>query len=197
MKTSMLFMALFFMGCTLTLSAQSSSDKVTDAAAISAAHPHEIGIRFFGLDGLKNFNLIYKKQLKSGNFFRVRLANLNFDYRNGERQNGSSLIGAQAFVGLEKRKAIKNNLYFIHGFQAGLSISYSAQSDINRFDFSPSIGYLLGLHYDLSSRFYVNLETIPSLYSNFNVIDGNLKKDFTLGGGFNSNSVNFTLAYRF
>ncbi len=198
MKTIPFFMALLFMGCTLNLSAQSSRENTNNTSSDAENRKHEIGLRINGFDDLKDFDFIYKYQLKSNKYFRVRLASANYNFQRSEIGGNSWNYGVGLFVGLEHRKAIrKDRLFFIHGFQGGISYGHQSTGNQGNISISPSIGYMFGLHYKLSSRFYLNLETTPTISSGLQFRDGDFQKNYRIRCNYNSSFAAFTLAYRF
>jgi len=163
---------------------------------------HEVGMRF---SSLENFDFIYKKELEENKLRRYSLGftNLNFiDRENNEAFN----FGLGFAIGTEKRKQIAEKLKFIHGFEpfAELNFTSSEISDDDRRNSGQVIaglGYVLGFQYDFSDKFYVNLETVPSLYGAVNFAETSedeISEDgYEIGAGFNSNAIAVSLVYRF
>jgi hypothetical protein len=147
----------------------------------------EIGVR---LTNLNNCDLILKKQKSENHFNRHRYA-FGFNYTN--------IYGSQDIItsfgyhyAREKRKNIEGNFFFLYGLEPGISFALLSQtSGIQDLYVMPKIGYILALQYNIQSKLYVNLEIIPSLYTNFNTSN----EDFRMG--FNSSNVGLTFGYRF
>lgn len=157
------------------------------------AENRELGIR---LTGFQNFDFIYKKGIEENKLTRYRLgfANLGFQNTTNNKNFNFSLGFA---IGVEKRRNIAENLQFIHGLEPTLSLALSTNDDIFNLSIKPGIGYVLGFQYNVSDKFYVNIETIPSLSTSF-IIDNNGFNDmYSINAGFNSNAIALSLVYQF
>ena len=157
----------------------------------TSAQVRELGIR---ASGLENFGFIYKKEQKPNSYQRFRIGRINLAWRDlGEE---SSLATALGFaIGFEKRKAINDELYLIHGFEPSMILALSTNSRNLIYDIQPGLGYVLGFQYSFSEKFYINIESIPSI----NLIIRGTKGSspvYTGNLGFNSNAVSITAAYR-
>ncbi len=97
-------------------------------------------------------------------------------------------------IGKEKRSGIADRLDFIRGPEPFLSISLSATDDDFFVAITPSFGYVLGFQYDVSEKFYLSIETIPSVSLTYGNGASQLVR---FNAGFNSNAVALTGAYRF
>ncbi len=176
--TATAFVACLFLGSTVTFGQTTT---------------HELGLRFFGLD---DFDFVYKKGTKENRFTRFRLANFNFQFDQGDRTDNSFVTVGLA-VGWENRKAIKEKLYFVHGFEPRLSMTLlNDQSSEDALVLNPGIGYILGFQYDVSDNFYVNLEVVPSLSFLYRT-DYDEFHDFRVWGNFNTDGIALSLVYRF
>lgn len=152
----------------------------------------ELGIRF---SGLENFDFIYKKSMDGMKYKRYRLAATNIRANINEDTQFSFNLAFAA--GVEKRKNIANNLKFIHGWEPGIGLSVVAVDDDLLGNINVSLGYVLGFQYDVSDKFYINVEAIPAL-SVATDFEGEIFAENTIiGAGFNTNSVALTLAYKF
>ena len=135
----------------------------------SQAQMQEIGLRVS--TNLTNLSpsFIYKKQIGENLYKRYNGAFANLNLNQGTTGSNYSL-GTSLSFGKEKRRDIGKRLKFINGLQylGGIGFSYandSSPSNANTqtmFNGSFGLGYLLGIHFELSPSFYVNLETIPS-----------------------------------
>ena len=159
---------------------------------------HEFGLRFTSLN---NFDFVYKKGKKENKFtrFRLGLANIAFQQSTTSKRYSFSFGFA---IGLEKRSKISERLYFIHGIEPTLSFStqyVDIEDGPNDYSSNTSvgIGYVLGFQYDISETFYVNIESIPFLSGTFWTDNDGFNDNYTIIAGFNSNSIAFSLVYRF
>jgi len=159
--------------------------------------PEEIGLRF---SSVENFDFIYKKELATDVYRRVRFltANLQFSTVN-ERTFVNFNVGAA--IGKEKRVRLTEKLKFHHGWEPGLFIGVSNFQDNNFFGrtnitINPFIGYVLGFQLAVSNRFVLGIETIPTanILLNTAQVGGN---SFQFSAGFNSNIIALTGVYRF
>ena len=155
----------------------------------------EIGLH---MSGLNDFNFIYKRQKEENKFARYRFLFTNLGYRGFEGDNsGNFNFGFGIAAGVEKRRSISEKLQFIHGWEPRLTLNLTANSDNYFLNIRPAIGYVLGLQLDLSEKFYVGVETIPSLSAGFGINNDGLSDNYDISAGFNSNVVSVTAAYRF
>ena len=98
----------------------------------------------------------------------------------------------------KKEKRSMRKFYFIHGIEPYTNLNIAAFDGGGvRASVILGIGYVLGFQYNFSKEFYVNLETIPSLSTNFIISEDGLSDNFNLGGGFNSNIAAISFVYRF
>jgi len=152
----------------------------------------EMGLRLRGVD---NFDFIYKKQIGENRYKRIRLlfSDLRFRRLNDTNLFNASLGGA---IGWEKRRTIAGKVQFLHGWEPFLNLDLTARDGDFGLNTILGIGYVLGFQLMVSEQFYVALETIPSLRSNFSVGEST-PDDVAIEAGFRSNAVALTLVYRF
>ncbi len=187
MTTSNTLFLLF--ACLLTaipLSAQEGAN---------AQPTEEIGLR---LTNLQDFNLIYKKELKNGNFRRLRFAAANVGLT--VVQNTEAVIlnaGLSAAIGWEKRVAIADKLVFHHGWEPGISLGFIATENFNQLTVSPFVGYVLGFQLAVSDRFMLGLEVTPSARVTYATPSDGVASVFQANVGFNTSAVGLTATYRF
>ena len=151
----------------------------------------EIGIR---MSGLSDFDFIYKKQKAENKYTRLRLISTAFSISDFE--NFNSLLSLGLTYGREKRKSLNNNFHFINGWEFIGSLSSSINNDDLTFSFSPGVGVVLGFQYEISEKFIVNIETIPSLTTNI-LYSSDYIKISNLNFGFDTNSIALGLMYKF
>jgi hypothetical protein len=130
-----------------------------------SAQDREIGIKMNGLD---NFNLVYKKKKTEDKYRRYEAAFLNTNFQGTAGQTVfTSAVGFSG--GIEKRKGITDKLKLAHGFLPGIFFNgfwgFNANNGSGTFNvnISPRLGYALGLQYHFNDKFYLGLESIPSL----------------------------------
>ena len=179
-----LFLAFFLLGA--NLSAQEAN---------STSQTEEIGLR---LTNLQDFGLIYKKELESGTFRRLRFAGANVGLTLIQG-SGTAVFNAGIFaaIGWEKRIPVADKLVFHHGWEPGIVLSLIATENFNQLTVSPFVGYVLGFQLAVSERFLLGLEVIPSaqlMYTSAN--DANVGI-FQANVGFNTGAVGLTGTYRF
>lgn len=142
----------------------------------------ETGLRLTASGGS---DFVFKKEKDSGRFKRLRVGLTNLGYSG---TNDEFRLGFVFALGLEKRKKIKDQLYFIHGFEPGIRIS---SLDGNS-DLQVGLGYVLGFQYDIAPNFSALAEAIPFVGSG---IDGG-QDSFLIDLGINS-SASIGFVYRF
>lgn len=167
-----------------------------------------------------NFGLQYKSELKSGNFFRIGVNEINFEY---SKQNvgspsaiypSSSSLYAETFeVGLEKRMQITNRMTAFYGinFVTMTSFQRNKREDptlpadsrhLVYFSLSPGFGFNSGFIFKITEEFSLSAEVIPRLlfkYSSTERIAGSTKvKDSSTGLSLNldNQSVRVSLIYK-
>ncbi len=160
----------------------------------SQAQTHQdIGIRF---SSIQNFGFIYKTELKKDYYFRISAASFSLglnDSQNSSRFHASVGFGA----GVEKRHSMTDKFSFIHGLNLYLTTGYYVNSNNRNFlQISPSVGYMLGVHYSITPDIYVNVEINPSLRAN---ISSDSYNNTNLGMRFDGNirGLMFGLVYNF
>lgn len=130
---------------------------------------------------------------------------------NNETQDSFSVGGA---VGREKRRSLDNRLQFIYDIEfignlgvvsltAGTTTidngngSTTTVTGSSRTLFTPSlgVGFVLGVQYNISPKWYVSAELIPTLTASGTFGTG--VSIYGFQAGFNSSNVGVTGAYRF
>jgi len=167
------------------------------SATFSQTTTHELGLRLFGLD---DFDFVYKKSKDENRFTRFRLAVFDFGFNNINIDNedrSTSSFNVGLAIGTERRKEIKENFYFIHGFEPilGVGISNDIQ-DETRLGLNLGIGYILGFQHDISEKFYANIELIPAI-STFYQTNFDEFNEFRVNTQLRSNAIALSLVYRF
>ena len=177
----------------------------------SQAQMQEIGLRVS--TNLTNLSpsFIYKKQIGENLYKRYNGGLANLNYSNGSKTGNRLGFNAFLSMGKEKRRDIGNRLKFINGLQyvGGFSLNDATTESTNStlkqtvFNGNLGLGYLLGVQFDLSPTFYINLETIPggsisyqSSRTKQTNIDPVTNATWGLGGDF-SNSVVINIVYCF
>lgn len=197
------FSCLLLIACFPALTAQDTT----------VTRTHEIGLRLTRFN-LEDFSVIYKKQRlnQENRYTRIRfiVTDINFSQQEGsDASSFNTIIGAA--IGTERRVSLNNRIQFLHGPEWNTFVQYqhtdfgSLQntSQQNQLGISLGFGYVLGLQYNFNERFYINLETIPSISVSYNTtkvkfIGFNEKvTQWNANAGSNSDAVALTFAYRF
>ena len=155
---------------------------------------HELGLRF---SDFQDFDFIYKAQKNPNELIRYRLAFTNGGYQKINENTHQFNFNVGFAIGVEKRKSINEKLSFIHGWEPFITVGLNTIDKFTNASFQPGVGYVLGFQYALFESFYVNVETIPSISTNFQVNSNEFSDNFNLNAGFNSNAIALTVAYRF
>ena len=174
----MRYALLFLFACTLQ-------------TAFAQADTLELGIRFSSLD---NFNLLYKKRLADGRYRRYDFVVANVALAAVDEGPTIFQLSAGASIGTERRRTIAPRFKFVRGWQPGLSLGLSMAGETGILTVSPRIAYLLGFQYDVSDRFYVSVEALPS--ASLNVTVGDITT-VGINAGISSTGVGLTAVYRF
>lgn len=163
----------------------------------ASAQNREIGVKLSGLD---NFKLVYKKKKTDDKYLRYELA-----YFNTKLQGTSSTTifssSAGFLAGIEKRKVIDDKLKFIHGFLPGIGIDMSVNKSLNvstvntNTNIWSQLGYILGVQYHFSDKFYLGLEAVPNISASLGFDNNNLNYGFRTN--INFNTVGISAVYRF
>ncbi|MEL6639177.1 MAG: hypothetical protein AAFW73_10810 [Bacteroidota bacterium] len=162
------------------------------AQELSPGH-REIGLR---LSSVNSFSLIYNRH-KGGNVYRR--------WRFGAAGLGlSSTSGSQSFnlqasvaVGREKRRDIGKNFDFVYGLEFIGNFNLQAGNGQGNLSLNPGIGFVIGFQYYLTKAFYIGLELVPSITTNFRIDDQGLQDAFGFNAGFSSNAAALRMVYRF
>jgi hypothetical protein len=118
----------------------------------------------------------------------VRFSNIDL---NG---GGRSSFSAGGAIGIEKRKPLGNEFYFVRGpeFNAGIGLNFADENFSG--SFSLGAGYVLGLQYNCKKHFFVSLETIPG--AGLNLSGNGEDTNIGLNLGFSSAAA-LTCGWRF
>ena len=173
---------LFPLLCFISLCLHAQTDK--------SPRTHEIGVR---LNGLDDFNLMYKTSIGEDTYRRYRLLLTEIDLVTTDGNNaGTFSFGGS--IGKERRSDVAEKLQFNRGPELFASVLAVGTDDDFRLQLRPGFGYVLGLQYNLSDQFYVGLETIPSVTLR---IDPGDPVTVGVNAGFNSTAVSLLALYRF
>lgn len=153
---------------------------------------HEIGTRFSSFD---DFGVIYKKQTDENRYTRYNLAFTNIGVTTGNLT--TAFNGGVGFgMGWEKRNELSEKLQFVHGFNPSASVNHTdAGNGVTAIGLS--LGYILGVQYNVSSEIYVSIEAVPSLTVTGLIPGGEQSSTFNFNVGGNSQNAALTVAYRF
>ena len=152
----------------------------------------ELGLRFANI---QDIDFIYKKSEDGMKYKRYRVAASNVSLQISEGTDFGFEINLAA--GVEKRKNVVDKLKFIHGWEPGINFGLVNRDGSTGGNIGVFLGYVLGFQYDFSDKFYVSLETIPTLSVSTFYEDEIFADDININAGFNSNAVALTLAYKF
>lgn len=165
----------------------------------------EAGLR---ATNLTNPNFIYKKQKAENKWVRYRFGMVRFDFEN--RENSYRIQSGLGFaIGVEKRKQLDTKLYFVHGIEPFIEVNHSfvnskETENVNHdLSVAPGLGYVLGLQYNFSDRWYVNAETIPNVQTRFTLnhqsssTTSNQSEHFSVGLEFNTLNLAVSVVHRF
>ncbi len=153
----------------------------------------ELGLRFSGLD---KYNLVYKVKDSENFYWRYTLGALNLGF--SDVSNGYisySNLGIAFSVGGEKRSKITEQLKFIHGLEPSFSFGIQAQNNAHITQYGVGLGYVLGFQYDFSDKFYMNIESVPSV--NLNITNTGGSVSYYINSGLNSSGLALSLVYKF
>jgi len=140
----------------------------------------EIGLR---LTSSRGSDFVFKKEKKPNRYKRLRIGLQALGYNGNDDFNFGLTFG----IGVEKRKSIREDLFFIHGLEPRLQVnSFSSSSNI-----SVGLGYVFGFQYDISDALSANIEATPSVGTG---IDG--EASIFIDAGINSNAA-ISLVYKF
>lgn len=152
---------------------------------LQAQENREIGVRVLAGRGS---DVIFKKEKHPNRFkrFRVGLSNLGYSELGS---SGDFVLGVGAGYGREKRKAIKENIHFVTGWE--LRAGYTSFGDNSQG--LVGLGYILGFQYRVNESLSLGAETIPNISSNLGK-DGD--HAFSIDAGINSTAA-ISLVYTF
>lgn len=158
----------------------------------SAQKQQEFGVRFNDSDRL---TAIYKQQKGANTFTRYRLGFSNVRLlKAGDNQRLQ--VDVQLAFGEENRKDLSDDFQFIHGIEPALGIAFAKQNGNGRTVLSPSIGYILGVQYNLNPNVALAVEIVPSLSGRFQA-DSNWRENMVLDFGVGFEATALTFLYRF
>ncbi|WP_027419324.1 hypothetical protein [Crocinitomix catalasitica] len=157
----------------------------------------EIGIRS---NNINNLGIIYKKQRKENSFVRYRLAMTSLNMTISE--NNLIVNGQLGFsIGWEKRVSVSDKFQFKHGFEpflrGGLNENFNNNFGNTNLDLDAGLGYILGFIYHFNEKFYLGIETIPSISVGSTLVNGTSPGIIRINSGFNSNVAAISAVYKF
>ena len=158
---------------------------MTCAANLQAQENREIGVRLLASRGS---DVIFKKEKQPNRFrrFRVGLSNLGYNDFGGSDNFSFGIGGA---LGWEKRKAIKENIHFITGWELQAGVSTFGDNSAGL----AGIGYILGFQYRINESLSLGAETIPNVSFNFSP---DFEDGISVNAGVNSTAA-ISLIYTF
>ncbi|OZI08072.1 hypothetical protein BWI93_11235 [Siphonobacter sp. BAB-5385] len=183
--------------------------------SLSAAFSQDVPTREIGLrtNGFNDLGFVYKKQKSENVYKRYRLAfgNLGLGIVNGSSLVNFSVGGA---IGKEKRKSINDRFQVVYGteFIPRLTVIHSPGGNVSVNDgtmgsititnagnlllnTSLGIGFVLGAQYNISPKWYVSAEIVPTV--SLNGTFGSGITIYGLNAAFTSSNVGLTGMYRF
>ena len=195
--------------------------------AQNAPKQREIGITFGDLSK-NNYGIVYSVGTQksmwrfstlyvSGN--TQNLTSTNFDYQGNQGDESTSKItnvGLTLAVGREFIKSLNNHVEFRYGPNVSFGFSYNHLKNYTNQQFSsenktittqytPGLGFIVALDYEISKHFLAGLEYIPGISYSFNGVNyftDNIKTQSTTNQFFNWSANNqsgghLILIYRF
>ena len=154
----------------------------------------EIGLQLVGLDNF-DFDFLYKEKVDKNAYRRFSLGFANLALQNiGD--DGSGAFSAGINIGREKRRPLSDKLNLAHGVTWVGNFSVNSLSSTTVSTVATGVGFILGVHYQLSDEFYVGAEIFPRILMNFAITDDGIE-NFGFNAGFNSRSVGISLVYKF
>jgi hypothetical protein len=159
------------------------------------AAPRELGAQISSF-GSSPFSLIYKKQKTENRYHRWRAAIGQISVNNIESSSENLTLDLGLFYGLEKRRALAEQITFNHGWEFGGNLGLGFTENDPNFSLGLGLGYVLGVQYNARQPFFVNIETIPGIHVRFLNTAGS--QDFAIVSniGFNSLAA-LTVGLRF
>ena len=141
-----------FGGAMLLIISSLSAQKFTSQQFDKPKKKNEFGLSYNERSGV---GLTFKRQIKENQYWRVD---------GSARAAGNDWTYSKNFalgIGLENRIPINSKLSFYHG--ANLNFASFGNTQIDYQVNSLSIGYRLGVRYDINKRFYVGAEINPQI----------------------------------
>ncbi len=154
---------------------------------------HEFGIQ---LSNLQGFSLIYKKEREQNKYVRVQVGSGNYNHTYRKEKDPLKQLNLTLSGGVEKRKSMGPKTNFIHGFAPHVSILSRKEVNSKLYQNQLGIAYILGLQYIIQDKFYISLESLPSIAGFISKIN-NSDTEAGINIGFYNNIANITLAHYF
>jgi len=174
---------------------------------------HQVGITF---SSLNQFGMNYKTGSEK-TLLRLSLLSLNLgnDSQWGKTEDSLDVkqqnYGAGFRLGFEKRVPVVTHFDFIWGLEAGINYNYQKTkfqdlyNDYERtsWNIMPLVNVILGVNYTIGEHLVIGAEITPGFhysvgkteYTSYNQTKETTSSSF--GFGFNNNSANLSVAYRF
>lgn len=154
----------------------------------------EIGLQLVGLDNF-DFDFLYKQQVEENAYRRISAGFVNMNLRDiGD--DGSAAFSVGINWGREKRKRLSDKLNLAHGPTWIYNMALNANENNANANFSTGLGFILGVHYQLSDSFYIGAEVFPSILMGFSVNDDGVN-NIDFNAGFSTRNVGISAVYKF
>jgi hypothetical protein len=163
-----------------------------------AAQKSEIPVKEFAvrLNSLNYIDFVFKNEKKVDRIRRFRVMASSLALTSGQK-NTSLLANVGLAYGLEKRKDLGVNTYFMHGWEPYLLTSLTQGNKYLVGQVTLGVGYIVGFAHNFSNGFALGIETTPSLSSNRSVdIKNNSPQPFKLNANFSVSNIAISFVYR-
>jgi hypothetical protein len=177
---------------------------VNKAGAQSAPPQHAIGLQLDIFEGISDINVFYKKEIKNGWHHRARLGWSSYTATVPLTDVYYNTYRPSLAWGFEKRFQPGKRFHFYVAPELTLAADWSNKahdrSKTERsFLLGPGLGAGIGMLFELSDRWLLNLETLPTFFYNHVFYDETSNGRFEEYNGLNTDfqGIYVGLSYRF
>jgi hypothetical protein len=162
------------------------------------AQKSEIPVKEFAvrLIPMNYIDFVFKHEKKEDRIRRFRLMATSLAFTSGQ-QNTSVLANLGFAYGLEKRKDVGVNTYFMHGWEPYVIANLNQGNKYLIGQLTLGVGYVVGFTHNFSKGFAMGIEAIPSFSTNRTIASKpSSPQPLKLNANFSMSAVAISFVYR-
>ena len=154
----------------------------------------EVGVR---VTGLENFAILYKRARTQDRYLRYNFLFGNISVVAGDATDNVGALSLGGSVTWERRRRLGDRLDLVTGPTPSASAGVVTGNEVAVYNFGVRFGYLVGVQYYVSERFYVGLDVVPGIGANYTGIGGEQGNLFSFNLGLMNSGAGLSGVVRF